>query len=197
MKRIPVLLVAGFIILPLIIAACVTEVERESAFTPLPPPTATVPTSTPPPASPTARPPTSTPRPTATMTPAPTATLMPTATPVLTPTPEPTATPKPTPVPAPLPERDSGEIPHVFVGDVTVDGAAAPEGTEVAVWVIEFDSPLATSTTAEGSYSLLVFQHGGASFRGKTLIFKINGQDSGEVGSWQRGGGTILNLSLE
>ena len=89
MSRIPALLVYGFIILFLTIAACVTEVEREDATTPPASPTATTPTSTLTP-SPTARPPTPTPAPPVTPTvpltpitpPAPTATTPPTKEPV-------------------------------------------------------------------------------------------------------------------
>ena len=214
MKRTPALLISGFIILLLTVAACVTEVEREGASTPPASPTATAPTSTLTP-SPTARPPTPTPTPAPTLaptprpmatpapTPTPTPTPSPTATPTPvptvtpTPTPDPTPTPPPTPGPAPLPERNFTELPHVFVGSVTISGVAAPNGTEVTVWIAKYSGPVGTGTSSGGNYTVLVHQHGIESFGGKTLIFKVNGQDTGETGSWARGGATILALSLE
>ena len=202
--RNPALLVSGFIILLLTIAACVTEVEREGEPTIRIPPTA-VPTATLPP-TPTSKPPT--PAPTLTPTPAPTPTPTPAPTPTIpapTPTPAPTATPTPTqpptptptPTPVPLPAREGTELPHVFVGDVTIDSVAAPDGTEVTVWVTDFDAPVGTGATSNGKYSVLAHQHGASSFDGKTLIFKVNGEDTGETGSWERGGATILDLSLD
>ena len=128
------------------------------------------------------------PEPTATPVPAPTATPVPTATPL------PTATPIP-PL-APLPERDNSELPHVFVGSVTINGAPAPNGTEVTVWLEEFNAPLGAGTSSGGDYSVLAIQHGARSFEGRTLIFKVNGQDSGETAIWEKGGATSLAVSL-
>ena len=90
MKRLPVLLVSGFIILLFTIAACVSEVEREGATTPTTSPTATAPTSTLPPPSPTAAPP------------PPTQTTAPSATAPPTSTPAPTSTPTPPPSKEPV-----------------------------------------------------------------------------------------------
>lgn len=83
------------------------------------------------------------------------------------------------------------------MGEVTINGVAAPDGTEVTVWVSEFDRPVGTGTTSGGSYFVLAHQHGTASFSGKTLIFKIDGEETGETARWQRGGGTELDLSLD
>lgn len=83
------------------------------------------------------------------------------------------------------------------MGTVTVDGIAAPDGTEVTVWVMEFDGPVGTGVTSDGSYSVLAHQHGTGSFSGKTLMFKVNGQDTGETWSWERGGGDVLALILD
>ena len=88
-------------------------------------------------------------------------------------------------------------MPHVFVGSVTISGAAAPNGTEVSVWVAEYNGPVGTSTASGGNYTVLAHQHGTESFGGKTLIFKVNGQDTGETRNWERGGATILALSLD
>ena len=87
-------------------------------------------------------------------------------------------------------------MPHVFVGSVTINGTAAPDGTEVTVWVAKYIDPVGTGTTFGGNYTVLAHQHGTESFGGKTLIFKVNGQETGETASWEKGGATILALSL-
>jgi hypothetical protein len=170
-------LVISMVSLLFVLAACASEVSR---------------TTTPP----TPIPPTPTATPAATTTPA----AVPTATPQPSPTPLPTATPQPTatpvPIPDPLPERDIRELPHVFVGGVTIDGAPAPDGTEVSVWLKQFASPLATGTSVDGNYSVVASQFGNASFGGRIVIFKINGEDSGESAIWEKGGATILEVSL-
>ena len=88
-------------------------------------------------------------------------------------------------------------MPHVFVGRVTIYGTTAHDGTQVTVWVAEYISPVGTGTTSGGNYTVLAHPHGTQGFGGKTLIFKVNGQDTGETASWEKGGATILALSLE
>ena len=181
----PVKAIVAVMALVLVLTACASSTPRTpdplstlvplSTFTPRPEPTAT-----------------RIPEPTATLAPAPAP--APTATPVPTATTLPTATP--TPPLAPLPERDNSEIPHVFVGSVTINGAPAPDGTEVTVWLEEFNTPLGAGTSSGGDYSVLANQHGAQSFEGRTLIFKVNGQDSGETAIWEKGGATILAVSL-
>lgn len=179
-------LVIAMVSLLFVLAACASEVSRTTT-----PPTPIPPTSTP----------TATPAPTATATATPTPAPAPTATPQQpTPTPLPTTTPQPTAtpvaIPDPLPERDNRELPHVFVGGVTIDGAPAPDGTEVSVWLKQFASPLATATSVDGDYSVLASQFGIESFGGRRVIFKINGEDSGESAIWEKGGATSLEVSL-
>ena len=82
------------------------------------------------------------------------------------------------------------------MGSVTINGSPAPNGTEVTVWLEEFDAPLGVGTSSGGDYSVLANQHGAWSFEDKTLIFKVNGQDSGETAIWEKGGATILAVSL-
>ena len=177
-------LVIAMVSLLFVLAACASEVSR----------TTTPPTPIPPTSTPTATP-APTPTPTATPKPAPTATpQLPTPTPLPTATPQPTATP--VDIPDPLPERDIRELPHVFVGGVTIDGAPAPDGTEVSVWLKQFASPLATATSVDGDYSVLASQFGIESFGGRRVIFKINGEDSGESAIWEKGGATSLEVSL-
>ena len=89
-KRAPILVTLGLFALLLVVAACVSEVEREGT------PTLTVAPSTP---APTA---TATPPPTATPVPIPLPTVVPT--PTRAPTPSPTVAPKPTPTAAPTVE---------------------------------------------------------------------------------------------
>jgi len=178
----PVKEIFAVMALVLVLTACASGTPRTpeplptlvplSTFTPLPEPTAARipdPTSTalpPPPTVP----------------PVPTATTLPTATPI--------------PPLAPLPERDNSEPPHVFAGSVTINGAPAPNGTEVTVWLEEFNAPLGAGTSSGGDYSVLAIQHGARSFEGRTLIFKVNGQDSGETAIWEKGGATSLAVSL-
>ena len=177
----PIKAIFAVMALVLVLTACASGTPRTpeplptlvplSTFTPRPEPTATripEPTATPPPAP--------------TATPVPTATTLPTATPI--------------PPLAPLPERDNSEPPHVFAGSVTINGAPAPNGTEVTVWLEEFNAPLGAGTSSGGDYSVLAIQHGARSFEGRTLIFKVNGQDSGETAIWEKGGATSLAVSL-
>ena len=172
----------GVALLVLILPACATRVSRT-----ITPPTL-IPTQTP----------TRVPKPTLELISppvvVPTPTTIPTSTP--TPIPIPTAIPSPTPMPTPLPERDHSELPHVFVGTITIGGERAPDGVEVSVWLPEFDSPIGSGLSSGGDYSVLANQHGSKSFGGRSLIFKVNGQDAGESATWEKGGATILDLSL-
>ena len=171
-----------------ILSACASEVSR--ATEPLPtaiPPAADTPT--PPTVTPTA-----TPTATATPVPTPTPTPAPTATPLPTPTPLPTVTPIP-PL-DPLPAVVTSEIPHVFVGKVTIGGVTAIDNTDVSVWLAEFDAPIGTGITSGGNYTVLANQHGSQSFAGQFLIFKVNGLNTAQTAVWQKGGATILDLSL-
>lgn len=169
--------VFAMVVLLLVMAACASDVSRTTT-----PPTPIPPTVTP------------TPLPTATPVPTPTPTPLPTATPIPTPTPIPTATP--IPAPDSLPERDNSELPHVFVGAVTIDGAPAPDGTEVSVWLTQYDKPLGTGTSIGGNYTALAHQYGNSSFGGRRVVFKVNGEDTGETAIWEKGGATILDVSL-
>ena len=201
----PIKAIFAVMALVLVLTACASGTPRTpeplptlvplSTFTPRPEPTATripEPTATPPPA------PTPTPKPKPTPTPAPSPTPTPTPAPTATPVPTATTLPTATPIPplAPLPERDNSEPPHVFAGSVTINGAPAPNGTEVTVWLEEFNAPLGAGTSSGGDYSVLAIQHGARSFEGRTLIFKVNGQDSGETAIWEKGGATSLAVSL-
>ena len=179
-------LVIAMVALVFVLAACASEVSRTTT-----PPTDVPPTATPTPV------PTAVPTPSTTATPVvPTATPLPAPTPPPTPPPTPMPTYTPMPVPDPLPERDNREMPHVFVGAVTIDGAPAPDGTEVTVWLNQYDSPIGTGSSVDGNYSVLANQYGSSSFEGIRVVFKVNGEDSGETAIWEKGGATILDMSL-
>ncbi len=82
--------------------------------------------------------------------------------------------------------------PHVFVGTVTLDGAAAVDGAAVTAWV---DGEQVAATNASGGeYSLLVDQ-GDSSFAGKTVSFKVSGANASQTAGWMQGGGDVLNLT--
>ena len=88
-------------------------------------------------------------------------------------------------------------LPHILIGSVTISSLAAPDGTEVTIWVAKYDSPVGSGTAEGGNYKLLAHQHGNESFRGKTLVFKINGQETGETVIWESGEATVLAISLD
>ena len=112
-----------------------------------------------------------------------------------TPTPLPPAPPPPPPL-DPLPPRMPLEMPHVFVGKVTLGGMPAPDGTEVSVWMAEFDGPIGVGSTSGGSYVVLAHQHGSESFAGRLLLFKVNGTNAEETEVWRKGGADELDLSV-
>ena len=95
-----------------------------------------------------------------------------------------------------LPAKDNQAIPHVFVGEVTISGQAAPDGTEVSVWVSDYNAPVGTGTVAGGEYSMQAFKYGD-DFGGKTLIFKIAGDDTGATATWESGMATNLDLAVD
>jgi hypothetical protein len=82
--------------------------------------------------------------------------------------------------------------PHVFVGTVTLDGAGAADGAAVTAWVD--DAQVAATTVTGGQYNLLVIQTGGASFAGKTVSFKVSNANAAATGTWEEGGGDVLDL---
>ncbi len=84
--------------------------------------------------------------------------------------------------------------PHVFVGEATLDGAAAADGTTVTAIVAGADAATATVTGGDGSYTIVVDQED-SSFGGETVSFTIDGNAADETSSWEQGGGTELNLT--
>ena len=81
--------------------------------------------------------------------------------------------------------------PHVFVGTVTLDGAAAVDGAAITAWI---DGEQVAATNASGGeYSLLVDQ-GDNSYAGKPVSFKVSGANAAETAAWMQGGRHVLNL---
>ena len=99
--------------------------------------------------------------------------------------------------PGPLPDRNNTVMPHVFVGSVIVNGSSAVDGVEVTVWVPEYDAPIGNGAVSDGKYNLMAHAHGTGAFDGKTLIFKINGELSGDTADWESGQASILDLSID
>jgi len=83
------------------------------------------------------------------------------------------------------------EMPHVFVGTVTLDGAGAADGAAVTAWID--GAQVAATTASGGDYNLLVDQ-GDESFAGKTVSFKVSGANADKTATWVKGGGDVLNL---
>ena len=98
--------------------------------------------------------------------------------------------------PGPLPNRNNTIMPHVFVGSVTIEGSPVIDGSEITVWLPEYDSPIGNGTVAHGKYNLMAHAHGTGSFDDKTLISKIDGECSGVTAEWESGQASLLDLSI-
>ena len=83
--------------------------------------------------------------------------------------------------------------PAVFAGIVSLDGAAAPDGTTVSAWID--GEEVASTTSAGGTYGLTIAQPPGGAFAGKEVIFMVGSSESLERGTWEADGGAELNLS--
>ena len=99
--------------------------------------------------------------------------------------------------PGPLPDRNNTVMPHVFVGSVEINGSTAADGVEVTVWVPKYDAPIGNGIVANGKYNLMAHAHGTGSFDGTTLIFKINGELSGDTTNWESGQASVIDLSID
>jgi len=82
---------------------------------------------------------------------------------------------------------------HVFVGTVTLDGAAAADGMAVAAWID--GNEVGTATVAGGSYNLTVDAGTGSSYAGQTVAFTVGGNAAGQTADWNAGDATELNLT--
>ena len=86
-------------------------------------------------------------------------------------------------------------LPHQFYGTVTLNGAAAPDGTLVSAEVNGVEAK--TGTTREGKYGYDtgdLFRVDGAA--GDEVVFKVDGVVAEETVVFKSGGSTELNLSV-
>jgi hypothetical protein len=87
------------------------------------------------------------------------------------------------------------EMPHQFVGTVTINGTIAPDGAVVAANIDGVES--VTAIVAGGNYQLKIRNaHGLPSPVGKTIKFTVDGHNAKESQLFQAGGGTELNLTV-
>jgi PKD repeat protein len=84
-------------------------------------------------------------------------------------------------------------LPHVFVGTAAIDGTPVADGARI-VALIGCDIA-AQAFVSGGSYTLQVGPAQGESYAGKTVTFTVSGFAAAQTSLWQRGGGTILNLT--
>ena len=86
------------------------------------------------------------------------------------------------------------QFPHIFVGTVTLDGDAAPDGTVVSAWVEGVTDAAGTATTSGGSYSI-VADPGEDSWAGLAVTFLVAGSPAAESTTFEHGGADVLDLT--
>ena len=94
-------------------------------------------------------------------------------------------------------------MPHAFCGDVVVNGAPAPDGTEISATISEgtlvagTQNPVTTvgGSFGKGSASLLLVQ--GEITDGASITFHVNGVPTGMTSVFEEGGGpTTVQISV-
>ena len=80
----------------------------------------------------------------------------------------------------------------VFYGSVTLDGEPCPGKTLTAV--IDGDE-YTTTVLSDSRYQIKIQQPEGKDYSGKEVIFKIDGYEAAEKGTWEAGGVIKLDLS--
>lgn len=83
--------------------------------------------------------------------------------------------------------------PAVYGGTVSFDGAPAADGTSVSAVIDGVE--VASTEASGGAYALRVAQPPDGAFAGKAVVFKIDGVDAAEQGTWEADGGAELNLT--
>ena len=86
--------------------------------------------------------------------------------------------------------------PHAFVGTVTVDGAAAVDGTQVTAFLEGVPDSVAGTTVTDGRYVIKIVQRSSSStlFADRKITFKIGGRDGSPTAVWISGAADELNL---
>ena len=84
--------------------------------------------------------------------------------------------------------------PHAFAGTVTVNGATAPDGTQVTAYLEGVPDSVAGTTVSGGMYNVKLVQRGSTLFADRKVTFKVGGKDSSSTAVWTSGEATELNL---
>ncbi len=82
-------------------------------------------------------------------------------------------------------------------GDATIDGVAAPDGSQV-VAIIDGEQATTTPetvTTSGGAYSMNIVEGSGDAYEAKTVTFTVGGKATLEVTNWSAGLNKNLDLS--
>ncbi len=82
--------------------------------------------------------------------------------------------------------------PHISAITATVDGAPAADGAEVTAWI---DGEQVASAIVENGVAVIVIS-GDAGFTGKTISFKVDGSNASETDTWEQGGHTDAEFSI-
>ena len=91
-------------------------------------------------------------------------------------------------------QMDPPGLPHQFYGTVTIDRAAAPDGTRVTAEVNGVEAKAGSTSAGKYGYDTGgLFRVDGAA--GNEVVFKVNGVVAEETGVFKSGGSTELNLS--
>jgi len=91
---------------------------------------------------------------------------------------------------------DPGAPPHVFVGTVSVDGSAAPDGTVVTAFIEGKTGPVIQAEVSDGRYKLMVEQPKDAEYDGKAVTFTVSNLETTSTVPWEFGGANEVNLSV-
>ncbi|MFH1607857.1 MAG: hypothetical protein ABIA78_01865 [archaeon] len=89
-------------------------------------------------------------------------------------------------------------VPHQFYGDVSYNGAPAPNGVSV-VAKIDGVVIVATTTSLEGKYGynpLFLITDPEGTYEGKTIEFYVKDINTGSTAIFENGGSTQLNLAV-
>ena len=85
------------------------------------------------------------------------------------------------------------QLPHGFLGTVTINGSPAPDGTRITA--IIGCQPVAEATVVNGKYRMVVAEPRGVFYVGKTITFTIDDSAAALTATWSRGSIDVLNLT--
>ena len=90
------------------------------------------------------------------------------------------------------PRRSLPPPPHLSNLVVTIDGAPAPDGTEVTAWM---DGHQVAQGETRGGFAIITIA-GTSSSTGKTISFRIDGIPAAEEDTWEPGGHVDKNFAI-